>query len=451
VISLMGSKPSKGGTLSGLPFYTWEVPGKPISIELHFDVIDRMSPDILRGLGALKRRGAEVGGILLGRIENGPSIKVIVDDFEPVASEYLTGPSYNLSQNDLAAFEAAIARRKSESAGKLAIVGFFRSHTRDELYMDDADLALARRYFAHTGNIFLVIKPFATRPCIGGFFFWEDGEIARASTYQQFPFDRRELGGGAPQSEARPSRSQPDTAPQKDAPAAGEAPVPPYAPAAKPATPFAEDWPARRTSQLSIFSEPETSASPGRARWRWPWLLVPALLAIGGIMAFRVYRDSPNASANQSLPEAVLPLRLSVAERNNQLDITWDRNASTVVRANRGLLSISDGTTKRDLDLSGPQLRNGRVLYSRLSGDVNLRLEVFPEGQASVVESIRVVSTDAQPPVGQPTVTDTTQAQQTRANPARRLPVRRDRIKPAVETPPPAEPEIELPRPGRRR
>src|ERR1700674_5650682 len=108
----MWSTPTKSAKLSGLPFYVWEAPGKPISIELQFDMIDRVSPDILRGLGALKRRGAEVGGILLGRTETGTNPKVIVEDFVPVASEYLTGPSYNLSANDLVGFEAALDRCK---------------------------------------------------------------------------------------------------------------------------------------------------------------------------------------------------------------------------------------------------------------------------------------------------------------------------------------------------
>jgi len=29
-------------------------------------------------------------------------------------------------------------------------------------------------------------KPFASRTSVGGFFFWEDGEINRASSYLQF-------------------------------------------------------------------------------------------------------------------------------------------------------------------------------------------------------------------------------------------------------------------------
>ncbi len=191
----MATTQTRSVPASGLPYYVWEVPEKSISIQLYFDVIDRMHPDIMRGLGALKRRGAEVGGILLGRSEPGPSQSVTVEDFEPVPSEYLTGPSYNLSENDRVAFEAAIAQRVSPEGG-LSVVGFYRSHTRDELYMDDADLALADRYFPDPGSVFLLIKPFATRASTGGFFFREDGGINRESSYLQFPFDRAELGGG---------------------------------------------------------------------------------------------------------------------------------------------------------------------------------------------------------------------------------------------------------------
>src|SRR5436190_11023085 len=192
----MGPLP-RGAATSGLSYYLWEVPEKPISIHLHFDVIDRMSPEVLRGLGALKRRGAEVGGLLLGRAEPGVIQKVSIQDFEPVPTEYLTGPSYNLSPKDLVSFEEAIARRTEDPHG-LSVVGFYRSHTRDDLFMDPADQALAARYFPGPGNVFLLIKPFATRASIAGFFFWEEGDINREASYQEFPFHRRELGGGEP-------------------------------------------------------------------------------------------------------------------------------------------------------------------------------------------------------------------------------------------------------------
>jgi hypothetical protein len=471
-MSPMGSTPTKSAMVSGLPFYVWEVPGKPISIQLHFEVIDRVSPEILRGLGALKRRGAEVGGILLGRVEDGPRPTVIVEDFETVRSEYLTGPSYNLSENDLVAFEAALSRWKSDPAGKLSVVGFYRSHTRDELYMDDADLELVRRYFPEPQNVFLLIKPFATRPCIAGFFFWEDGEIYREATYLQFPFQRRDLGGGEPQyapPQASPPPSNSAPAPRRAQPEGSalreESPLPPYTPEAERQpvrlTPFEELLPATRTSNLSILSTLEEPGAEAR-KLKWRWLLVPGFLAIaavGGFVAYRNLEDS-KASASQESTEPALPLRLSVSEKNNQLDVTWDRNALAVTRAKRGVLSISDGSKRRDLELTGAQLRNGRVLYSRLSGDVNLRLEVFPEGQPTVIESIRVVSTDTAPPVPPPPVQAVRPAAAPKypktvaAPPAPRIPSKPAAGKSATKAPvaqPPAEPEVDLQRPPRRR
>ena len=449
--------------VSGLPFYVWEVPGKPISIQLPFDVIDRMSPEILRGFGALKRRGAEVGGILLGRCEDGPPRRVVIEDFEIVPSEYLTGPSYNLSENDLVSFEAALERRRPEDENGRSVVGFFRSHTRDELYMDEADLGVASRYFPGPENVFLLVKPFASRPCIGGFFFWEEGEIYRESTYLQFPFDRKELGGGEAQGLAlHTTRVESESQP-----------LPPYTPATdedlvllRPAHMFRE---SRSREDLSILGAPEESEAPGLS---WRWLLVPAFLMVASVTGFFAYRnlDSSKAATSPVGADMALPLKLSVAEKQKQLEVTWDRNAPSIMRAKHGVLSISDGSNRRDLELSGAQLRNGRVLYSRLSGDVNLRLDVFPDGQETVSESIRIVSTDASTPQPPPVATERRRVEDSSvrkrplpaaagtASPAPRSSNRSD-APPVLATPAPAEPvpapptppaEVELQRPKRR-
>lgn len=438
--------------ISGLPYYVWEVPGKAISIQLPFDVIDRMSPEILRGFGALKRRGAEVGGILLGRFENGPRRKVIIEDFEAVPSEYLNGPSYNLSDNDLTAFRAALERRQSDAEQGLAPIGFYRSHTRDELYMDDADLGLASRFFPGPENVFLLIKPFASRPSVGGFFFWEEGEIYRESSYLQFPFHRKELGGGETPRPAPPPRAE-----------AGGAPLPPYTPLPEgdPASP-ADAERLREAVRLRSLSILDASEPRGSRRLQWRWLLVPGFLAIAAVAGFVAYRNLDSSkAAESSVSVTALPLKLSVAEKQNQLDVTWDRNAPAIASAKRGVLSISDGSNRRDLDLSGAQLRNGRVLYSRLSADVNLRLEVFPEGSDSVSESIRIVSTDAPKEEAPPQAPAEAPAPRKRPVTA---PKSAPRV-PAVSTPSPAAAappsttpapaaapaEVELQRPKRRR
>ena len=119
------------------------------------------------------------------------------------------------------------------------------------------------------------------------------------------------------------------------------------------------------------------------------WLLVPILL--GSVAAVFTFRDLETSKAADIQMPNGLVLKLSVAENRNELDVTWNRSVPAIVHAKRGVLSISDGSNKQDLELSGLQLREGRVHYSPQSGDVRLRLEVFPEGQERVEESIRVL------------------------------------------------------------
>src|SRR6266566_2355653 len=105
-------------------------------------------------------------------------------------------------------------------------------------------------------------------------------------------------------------------------------------------------------------------SAPGRGVFllRWKWLLAPILL--GSVAAALVYHDLDSAKASDRQTTGVpsgLPLKLSVSENRNQLDVMWDRSVPAIVHANRGLLSISDGSNQQELELSGAQLRSGRV------------------------------------------------------------------------------------------
>lgn len=80
--------------------YVWEVSGKPVSIHLDFNVVDRMAMNVMKGFGAVPRRGAEVGGLLLGSIENTDRLVVRIEEFVPVTCDYLRGPSYLLTEKD---------------------------------------------------------------------------------------------------------------------------------------------------------------------------------------------------------------------------------------------------------------------------------------------------------------------------------------------------------------
>ena len=88
-------------------YYVWHGSGKPVEVHLQLDVLDRLASEIMRGFGAVPKRGAEVGGLLLGTIQPGSPAIVRIEDFEPVPCHYRRGPSYLFTEDDSAAFEQA--------------------------------------------------------------------------------------------------------------------------------------------------------------------------------------------------------------------------------------------------------------------------------------------------------------------------------------------------------
>ena len=81
------------GSSTNNSFYVWEVPDKKITVHLDFNVVDKMLLEVMRGFGAIPRRGAEVGGILLGSAELGSAEAgeeriIRVEEFEPIVCEH---------------------------------------------------------------------------------------------------------------------------------------------------------------------------------------------------------------------------------------------------------------------------------------------------------------------------------------------------------------------------
>jgi len=64
------------------------------------------------------------------------------------------------------------------------------------MYLDRDDFAVFSEHFPDPWQVFLLVRPSTEGPAMGGFFFWEDGEVNRRSTYRQFPFDGARLATG---------------------------------------------------------------------------------------------------------------------------------------------------------------------------------------------------------------------------------------------------------------
>jgi hypothetical protein len=326
-------------------FYGWEVPGKPISIQLSLDVVERLQQDVMRGFGAVPRRGAEVGGILLGTAA-GAEPTVRVEDYVLVPIEYKRGPSYRLSDDDVTAFDAAV--RQSRNGKLLRPVGFFRSHTRDGVGLSGEDVELLSNYFPELETIALLIRPFATKPSGAGFYFKEQGVFQSGPPLLEFPLSRSALAPG----DVSASKSRRDSRIQASAPPdIVRTAVPPTVPAAN-------------------------------KRRSWP-VLPTMLLLVGVLLGYQ--------AALSIRPQSPAPfnLALSVTQSRGELQLKWDRQSLAIRSAQKGILTIEDGSYNRTINLAEAELQSGGTgPYRPLSKQVRFRLDVFPNQRNSVSETI---------------------------------------------------------------
>ena len=71
----------------GVPgYFVWQVPGQPVAIcESKYR---RVRADMMRGFGLVPKRGAEVGGILIGTVTQdnpaGDVSTIFIEDFETI-------------------------------------------------------------------------------------------------------------------------------------------------------------------------------------------------------------------------------------------------------------------------------------------------------------------------------------------------------------------------------
>jgi TonB family protein len=96
-------------------------------------------------------------------------------------------------------------------------------------------------------------------------------------------------------------------------------------------------------------------------------------------------------SKTESFSETRLGLRLERSGNNWRL--TWNPDAPVIAKAIKGHILITDGTVRRFLELESSDLRGGGIMYTPLTDDIVMRLEVDKIDSAETVsESVRVVS-----------------------------------------------------------
>src|SRR5258706_8079705 len=309
-----GSQPPPGD-------YVWAPLGKPVSVLIVLSGGDQMAAEAMSGFGADPKQDAEVGGLLLGTIEPGEPAIVRIEDYQPIQCGYRRGPSYLFTAEDRAAFEDACESWMPDASRPSYAVGYFRSHTREGLALAPEDLELMDRHFPAPENVALLIKPFATRVGVGGFFVREAGAFP-AATPLEFPFRRRELSG----EEAPPRRSILERGPRRRDPS-------------NLARTRQETLPAK--GDYDRAPDPESAYAttlPSKSRIRSMWIPLSFVFLIFGLALGFLLGIARNPAA------VSFALGLSISKDGSNLIVKWDPRAGPIRKAPRGAMEIEDGT-----------------------------------------------------------------------------------------------------------
>jgi proteasome lid subunit RPN8/RPN11 len=163
----------------------WQTPLFPYAIEFDSEKMDELRIAVIDGFYAVPHGGVEIGGVLYGTRENK---KIRVEDYRKVETEYLSGPSFHLSENDLDGLRKMLAEPAPVgSNGVMEIVGWYHSHTRSTIHLSTKDLEIFEEFFPRAWQIALVLSPENLGPVRGGYFFRDErGTIAAEASANEF-------------------------------------------------------------------------------------------------------------------------------------------------------------------------------------------------------------------------------------------------------------------------
>jgi len=302
------------------------------------------------GLRALAHGGLEIGGLLVGsRAHDG---KVIVDDVIPLPSEYQYGPSFQMSEMDLANLASAIESAQDDSAK--AIVGFFRSRTRGEETLRESDFEVlkaierAHTSFATDFRYWLVLAPVSDRSALACV------AMRNGAAWEEMPPLALQADPLPEGSESPRLESDNEEEPQGEEVASQT----PHTPRRRGAWPYAA---------AAVFA---LGVAAGAYRWFAMKKLPPPVQTV-------------NAAASTHLG-------FSAKREGADWKLSWDRASIDALDPAWATLSIQDGGYQQQVPLSRAELASGLLYYTPQSSDLSFSLRVDRKG-ADLEEHVRVL------------------------------------------------------------
>jgi hypothetical protein len=314
--------------------------------------------EAMRGYSLVPKRGAEIGGILLGAILPGPTETVLVKDFEAIPSDYTQGPVYVLNGRDRNRFRDRLLELATLSESTPKPVGYFRSHTGDGIQFKVEDTTLMHEFFPDDLHVALIIKPSAFSGSTAQVFVRENGAFETRSADAAAAFRARDHHA---------VRSEPRRNMKRELEPAAEPPV-------------TEDD-ARDTTTREVRPQPPRSAARLLA---WICLSI-GLVVLGGSIARLV--NTRQAGDTAVVAGDPYSAGIRIDRVGDALLLTWNRSAAAVQSASRATIAITDGGVTKTVALDSVQLRSGSVLYRHVAPEIHFRFEVHLTNDRSVIET----------------------------------------------------------------
>ena len=145
----------------------WLDPDGTARIQYSLPVFHEIDFQVNEGYRRIPHGGVETGGILWGRME---AETVTIEAFRQIECEHAAGPSFLLSERDLAGLPELFSRAASEEELRhLQPVGWFIAHTRGPLTLTDRERAVFGQFFPGPGKLTILVKPERFQPTRFGF------------------------------------------------------------------------------------------------------------------------------------------------------------------------------------------------------------------------------------------------------------------------------------------
>jgi hypothetical protein len=303
-----------------------------------------------------------VGGVLYG-IADGTTARILA--VREIACEHAEGPSFHLSEKDLAVLTEQLERDRTDPRLEgFMPLGFYVSHTRSDIVLMPGEFEIYNSRFSEPSQVVLVVRPGRAGRMRAGFFVREaDGTVNADRSYLDFDFpDRILLPPPPPAFKERRLREQPAAraAAEPEAPQEGE-PVD---------TNDREDpaLPAIDPLRAGPVRVPEYVPVPQPKRKWLAWALSIAgvlVVAAAAVLGLRYFGRLPAP-----------PIALNVSDAKSQLVIGWDATSPTIRSAAKGTLILVEGADTQTSKLSASELATGSYTYARRTGDVQVSLDV---------------------------------------------------------------------------